>query len=63
MSLQNKSSKTFIYLVPTNFKTKYEHCNELIIIEEFINLGYKIFPIYNFYFIRILYFIYRYKID
>ena len=44
-------NKTFIYLIPKGYNKKYNLCTELIIIDEFRRLGYKIFPIYRFYFI------------
>ena len=49
MPLYNKSRKTFIYLVPKGCKKKYNSCTELILIKEFINLGYNILPVYNLY--------------
>ena len=54
MSLQNKPLQTFIYFVPSGCKRKYNPCTELTIIDEFINLGYRILPIYNFYLLRTL---------
>ena len=63
MSSQNKSIKTFIYLVPKGYKTKYTPCTELIIIKEFFQLGYNIIPIYHLYLINILILKLRIKID
>jgi len=61
--LKNKKLKIFIYLVPKQRKKHYNECTELIIIKEFIELGYKIFPIYNYYLINTLYLAMNNKID
>ena len=63
MSSQNKSIKTFIYLVPKGSKRKCNPCTELILINEFIQLGYQIIPIYHLYLINILLLIIFRKID
>ena len=52
--MTNQEKKIFIYLVPKNYKKKYNQCTELILIDEFIKLGYNIIPIYNLYTINIL---------
>ena len=61
--LKNKKLKIFIYLVPKQRKKHYNECTERIIIKEFIELGYKIFPIYNYYLINTLYLAMNNKID
>ena len=63
MSTQKKSNKTFIYLVPKRCKKKYNPCTELIIINEFIRLGYHIIPIYHLYIVNVLFLILTRKID
>ena len=63
MSTQKKLNKTFIYLVPKRCKKKYNPCTELIIINEFIRLGYHIIPIYHLYIINVLFLIFTRKID
>ena len=63
MSDQKKSNKTFIYLVPKRCNKKYNPCTELILIHEFIRLGYHIIPIYHLYIINVLFLILTQKID
>ena len=63
LSDQKKSNKTFIYLVPKRCNKKYNPCTELIIINEFIRLGYHIIPIYHLYIINVLFLILTRKID
>ena len=63
MSDQKKLNKTFIYLIPKKRNKKYNPCTELIIINEFIRLGYHIIPIYHLYIINVLFLILTRKID
>jgi len=63
LSDQKKSNKTFIYLIPKRCNKKYNPCTELIIINEFIRLGYHIIPIYHLYIINILFLVLTRKID
>ena len=63
LSDQKKSNKTFIYLVPKRCNKKYNPCTELILIHEFIRLGYHIIPIYHLYIINVLFLILTRKID
>ena len=63
LSDQKKSNKTFIYLIPKRCNKKYNPCTELIIINEFIRLGYHIIPIYHLYIINVLFLILTRKID
>ena len=63
MSDPKKLNKTFIYLVPKRCNKKYNPCTELILIHEFIRLGYHIIPIYHLYIINVLFLILTRKID
>jgi len=61
--LKNKQKKTFIYLVPKKRKKQYNECSEIIIIKEFIKLGYTIIPIKNFYIMNLIIKLITNKID